>query len=279
MMPILDGKEVSSLLKHQIRWAVENSSIRPTLATILVGDNPASHTYVRNKHKDCEECGFKSVPINLPADIDEEALIDEILCLSSDPTIHGILVQAPLPKHIDAERVIGAINPRKDVDCFTPLNVGLLYRDTPFLSPCTPKGVLALLKYYGIPIAGKHCVIIGRSNIVGKPMAAIMLKNNATVTICHSYTTDLPNFTRQADILISAVGKADFIQPEHIKEGCIVVDVGMNRNAEGKLCGDCNPAVYEKAATYTPVPGGVGPMTRAILMYNTALAAGLEVFI
>lgn len=277
-MPIIiDGKAVSMAVKERIacetKALIAEKGIRPGLAVILVGEDPASQVYVRNKKKDCEECGFYSESYDLPAETTQSALLELIETLNSNPAIDGILCQLPLPKHINERDILGAILPSKDVDAFHYENVGrIMIGDYAFL-PCTPAGVMELLKAYNIPIAGKECVVVGRSNIVGKPMAMLLLHANGTVTICHSKTPDLGAVCRRADILVAAVGKARLITGDMVKEGAVVIDVGMNR-VDDKLCGDVDfDSVSVKASAITPVPGGVGPMTRAMLMQNTLTAA------
>lgn len=273
MAIVLDGKRVANEIKEELALKTESERRRPCLAVVLVGNDSASQIYVRNKEADCEQCGFISKEYLLDEDTSERKIVDLVSTLSFDSHVDGILVQMPLPKHIDPKRVVNAISPGKDVDCFTPHNIGLLLQGNPHFLPCTPGGIVELLKYYGICLSGKHCVIVGRSNIVGKPMTMLALQNDATVTVCHSHTRKLIDICRTADILISAVGRAEIIRPNAVREGTVVIDVGMNRNLNGKLCGDCDPDVYKKASAYTPVPGGVGPMTRAMLMLNTAKAA------
>ena len=268
MGKILNGKTLAAHIKAQLKSEIAKGP-PPTLAVILVGNDPASQVYVRNKEKDCQECGIESRMYQLPANTTEQYLLGLINLLANDLDVHGNLVQLPLPPHIDQRKVIEAIPPAKDVDCFTEQNVGRLAIGNPRFAPCTPAGIIKLLEAYEVPMAGKHMVVVGRSNIVGKPIALLGLAKNMTVTICHSKTKDLLSFTRQADILVSAVGKPGFIREGMVKPGTVVVDVGMNRDKDGKLCGDCEPAVYEKSVAYTPVPGGVGPMTRAMLMQNT----------
>ncbi len=274
---IIDGKTIAQQVRAE--WKVRADAliahgITPGLAAIIVGDNPASKVYVANKVKACAELGLYSKHIALSSDISETELLHQIAALNSDAKIHGILVQLPLPKHLDAHKVIEAINPDKDVDGFHQKNVGALVTgETPFPS-CTPYGVMVLLEKSGIAIEGKHAVVVGRSNIVGKPMALMLLHKNATVTICTSKTTDLAKHTRDADILVAAVGKANFITADMIKPGATVIDVGINRNAEGKLIGDVDFASVKQVAAYlTPVPGGVGPMTITMLIANTVRAA------
>ena len=280
MAQIIDGKQIAANVKAEVRAEVEKlkaAGKNPGLAVVLVGNNPASRVYVSNKEKDCAECGFKSYEYALPEETTEAELLELIDKLNADDTVNGILVQLPLPKQICEQTILHAISPAKDVDAFHPENVGhIMIGDFNFL-PCTPAGVIEMLDASGIDIAGKHCVVIGRSNIVGKPMAMLLLHRSGTVTICHSKTKDLAEQTRQADILVAAVGKAGFVTADMVKEGVVVIDVGMNRNAEGKLCGDvCYDEVVQKASAITPVPGGVGPMTRAILMRNTLTAAKLQ---
>ena len=276
MATILDGKALSAQCKETIRKEVEElaaKGCRPGMAVVLVGENPASKVYVRNKEKDCQECGIYSAMYHLPEETTEKELLELLDTLNHDESIHGILVQLPLPKQINSQRVIEAIDPAKDVDAFHPTNVGYLTQGMPRFAPCTPAGIVKLMEAYNIDPAGKHCVVIGRSNIVGKPMALLLLQKNGTVTICHSGTKDLKAQTLQADILISAVGKTGFVTEDMVKDGAVVIDVAMNRNAEGKLCGDVDyAAVSQKASAITPVPGGVGPMTRVMLLENTLTA-------
>ena len=276
MATILDGKALSAQCKETIRKEVEElaaKGCRPGMAVVLVGENPASKVYVRNKEKDCQECGIYSAMYHLPEETTEKELLELLDTLNHDASIHGILVQLPLPKQINSQRVIEAIDPAKDVDAFHPTNVGYLTQGMPRFAPCTPAGIVKLMEAYNIDPAGKHCVVIGRSNIVGKPMALLLLQENGTVTICHSGTKDLKAQSLQADILISAVGKTGFVTEDMVKDGAVVIDVAMNRNAEGKLCGDVDyAAVSQKASAITPVPGGVGPMTRVMLLENTLTA-------
>lgn len=274
---IIDGKAIGAEIRKEIAAEVAELTERgcqPGLAVILVGENPASQTYVKNKEKSSKEAGMKSVLIKLPETVSEEDLLAEVDKLNNDPTIHGILVQLPLPKHIDENKVIRAIHPEKDVDGFHPMNVGKMLIGQQTFLPCTPYGIMQLLERSGIEIAGKHAVIIGRSNIVGKPMGQLLLQKDATVTYCHSRTADLTYFTKQADILIVAIGRAKFITGEHVKEGAVVIDVGMNRDEHGKLCGDVDfDSAKEAASAITPVPGGVGPMTITMLLKNTVASA------
>ncbi len=276
MAVIIDGKALSAKLKDNLKNEVETlkgEGIEPCLAVIIVGDNPASRVYVNNKKKSCAELGIKSLEYALPEDTTEEELLSLIEELNSNKDVDGILCQLPLPKHICEKNIINAISPKKDVDAFHPENVGhIMIGDYTFL-PCTPAGVMEMLKEYEIEIAGKNCVVVGRSNIVGKPMTMLLLKENATVTVCHSRTKDLASFTREADILISAVGKVGLITADMVKEDAVVIDVAINRLENGKLCGDVDfENVKEKASFITPVPGGVGPMTIAVLMKNTVKA-------
>lgn len=273
MPMVLDGKALAAKRKAELARKVEKLSRKPGLAVILVGDDPASRVYVTSKRRDCQECGYYSEEYTLPAETPEEDLLELIQVLNGRPDIDGILVQLPLPRHMDEKKVLLAIEPDKDVDGFHPMNVGKLMTGEEGFLPCTPAGVMELLAEHGVDPAGKHCVVVGRSNIVGKPMAMLLLRKDATVTICHSKTPDLPQVCRRADILVAAVGKTGLITPDMVKEGAVVVDVAMNRDDAGKLCGDCNREVYEKSSAFTPVPGGVGPMTRAVLMENTFLAA------
>lgn len=274
MAKIIDGKALAAQVKARCAAGAQGLARRPGLAVILVGDDPASRVYVSGKERDCAECGFLSFEHKLPADTTEQELLTLIDRLNGDGTVDGILVQLPLPAHLNEEKVLNAIAPDKDVDCFHPVNVGKMVTGQPVFLPCTPAGVMEMLRAYEIPVAGRHCVVLGRSNIVGKPMATLLLAQSGTVTICHSKTPDLAAFTRQADILVSAVGRTGLVRADMVKEGTVVIDVAMNRNAEGKLCGDVDFAAVEKKASYiTPVPGGVGPMTRAMLMENLLTAA------
>ena len=276
MATIIDGKSLAAKCKEDVKTVVAEMEEKPGLAVILVGENPASQGYVRNKRKDCEECGIFSEEFVLPADCGQENLLELIQELNQRRDIDGILCQLPLPEGYgyDEEEILLAIDPGKDVDAFHPYNVGHIMIGDPSYLPCTPAGVIRMLDEYRIEVAGKRCVVVGRSNIVGKPMAMLLLHRNGTVTICHSHTPDLADVTRQADILVSAVGRRNVITADMIKPGAVVIDVAMNRNEEGKLCGDADfPAVSEVASYITPVPGGCGPMTRAILMENTLRAA------
>ena len=270
----IDGKALAAKVKARAAAQAKDLPRRPGLAVILVGDDPASRVYVTGKEKDCAECGFLSFEHQLPAATTQRELLELISRLNRDTAVDGILVQLPLPGHLDEEQVLGAIDPEKDVDCFHPLNVGRLVIGNPAFLPCTPAGVMEMLREYGIEVAGKHCVVLGRSNIVGKPMGMLLLQQSGTVTTCHSKSPDLPAITRQADILVSAVGRVGLVTGDMVKEGAAVIDVAMNRNAQGRLCGDVDMASVEPRASYiTPVPGGVGPMTRAMLMENLLRAA------
>ncbi len=276
MSNIIDGKAVSAAVKQAVAEEVKQlnaNGITVGLAVILVGEDPASKIYVANKEKACEALGILSKKFVLPADTTQERLLALIDELNKDKTVNGILCQLPLPKGLDEKAVINAISPEKDVDAFHPVNVGkIMIGDYDFV-PCTPAGVMEMLAYYNIDVAGKSCVVIGRSNIVGKPMGMLLLHKNGTVTICHSRTKDLSEVTSKADILVAAVGRANFVTADMVKSGAVVIDVGMNRS-EGKLCGDVDfEAVSKKASYITPVPGGVGPMTIAMLMKNTLTAA------
>ena len=276
---IIDGKALAAKKKAQVAEQTAKLRSRPGLAVILVGDDPASRVYVTSKRRDCEECGFYSEEFALPAATGQKALLELVDTLNERPEIDGILCQLPLPKgyDYDEQEVLLHIDPSKDVDAFHPANVGkIMIGDYDFL-PCTPAGVMEMLEEYNIDPAGKHCVVVGRSNIVGKPQAMLLLHKHGTVTICHSRTPDLAAVTRQADILVVAVGRVNLITADMVKPGAVVIDVAMNRNAEGKLCGDVDFAPVAEIASYiTPVPGGVGPMTRAMLMENTLTAARLH---
>lgn len=274
MAIILDGLKCAAELKAEINEAASQLPRQPGLAAILVGDDPASQVYVKNKGRDCAECGFYFRDYVLPANVTQSDLTQLIWDLNAKDFIDGILVQLPLPRSLHERGILGSIYQSKDVDCFTAVNVGHMTLGYASFIPCTPGGITHLLRHYDIPIAGKHCVIIGRSNIVGKPLAQLMLQSDATVTVCHSKTPNLEAFTRQADILVVAAGRAQLISASMVKPGAVVVDVGMNRDAHGKLCGDvCFNEVQEIASAITPVPGGVGPMTRAMLMWNVLKAA------
>ena len=274
---IIDGNALSAQLRADVMRradALKAQGITPGLAVLLVGENPASQVYVRNKVKACAEAGLHSVLERYDADMTEAALLARIDALNKDPAIHGILVQLPVPQHIDANKVIEAIAPEKDVDGFHIASAGALMVGQPGFLPCTPYGCMKMLESIGYDLRGKHAVVIGRSNIVGKPMAMLLLQKNATVTICHSGTKDLKAMTLQADVIVAAVGKVNVLTADMVKPGAVVIDVGMNRNAEGKLCGDVDYAgVREVAGHITPVPGGVGPMTITMLLVNTLESA------
>ena len=275
-MVLIDGKKVSGEIRNRLADEIQELKKKagktPGLATVLVGDDPASAVYVRNKNKICGELGFQSFEQKLSADTSEEKLLQLVGELNSNKDVHGILVQLPLPDQIDSEKILQAIDPKKDVDGFHPVNVGKLVVGDALLTPCTPTGIIALLDRYDIEISGKHAVIIGRSNIVGKPVSMLLLHRNATITICHSRTQNLEEVTRSADILVAAVGRANFVTDEMVSEGTVVIDVGINR-VDGKLTGDVDfEPVSKKASHITPVPGGVGPMTIALLMENTLKA-------
>ncbi|MBT3921549.1 MAG: bifunctional methylenetetrahydrofolate dehydrogenase/methenyltetrahydrofolate cyclohydrolase FolD [Nitrospina sp.] len=279
MMVLIDGKKVSAEIRNRLMRETEELKRKtgrvPGLATVLVGDDPASAVYVRNKNKICQEIGFQSFGKNLPAETSEKELLELINELNENDEVNGILVQLPLPEHIDSEKILLAIDPKKDVDGFHPINVGKLSIGNALLTPCTPTGIIVLLDYYGIEISGKHAVVLGRSNIVGKPVANLLLQRHATVTICHSKTTNLEQVTGQAEILIAAVGRPNFVTSAMVKQGATVIDVGINR-VDGKLTGDVDfESVSKKAGFITPVPGGVGPMTIALLMENTLKATSV----
>ena len=280
MYKLIDGKEVSAFIKNQVKDEVEalkSQGESVSLAVIIVGDNPASRVYVNNKKKACEATGIASYEYALSENTSEEELLALIKELNENREINGILCQLPLPEHIDEKKVIDAIASEKDVDCFRAENVGKMWLGEYDFAACTPKGVMLLLDYYGIDVCGKNCVIIGRSNIVGKPMASLLLEKSATVTICHSKTKDLASFTRNADIIVAAVGRPKFVTADMVGEGAVVVDVGINRDENGKLCGDVDfENVKEKASYITPVPGGCGPMTIAVLMRNTLVAYRIQ---
>lgn len=274
---IIDGKKLAAAVKAEAAAEVQQlkeQGVVPCLAVLLVGEDPASQVYVRGKANDCAECGIESRVIRLDAATTQEELLAQIEALAADDAVHGILVQLPLPAHIDEAAVIAAIPPEKDVDGFTPVNAGRLLTGEPCFAPCTPAGCLRMIRSTGMDITGKRAVVVGRSNIVGKPAALLLLAENATVTVCHSRTRNLADICREADILVAAVGRQEFITGDMIKPGAVVIDVGINRGADGKLHGDVDfAAASEKAAFITPVPGGVGLMTRAMLMKNTVAAA------
>lgn len=282
MSNIINGKEISASVKERIRLETEKlfneTGVKPGLAVIIVGDDPASRIYVNNKKKACTDIGFNSWEYALPAETTEAELLELINKLNADPSVHGILCQLPLPKHLDEKTVINAIYPQKDVDAFHPVNVGkIMIGDYDFL-PCTPAGVMELIHSTGVSVSGKKCVVVGRSNIVGKPMAMLLLHESGTVTICHSRTKDLAAECREADILVVATGVAKMVKGDMVKEGAVVIDVGMDRDENGKLCGDVDfDSVAPKASFITPVPGGVGPMTIAMLMSNTLTACKIAI--
>ncbi|CCJ35477.1 methylenetetrahydrofolate dehydrogenase (NADP+) / methenyltetrahydrofolate cyclohydrolase [Methanoculleus bourgensis MS2] len=274
---ILDGKAVSEKRLELLKEKIEESGLYPRLATVIVGEDPASKLYVRMKHRTCERVGIGSIGIELPEDASTERVLEAVTRLNNDPDINGILVQLPLPSQVDTTRVINAVAPGKDVDGFHPYNLGRLLAGDPVFAPCTPQGIMTILEEYRIPIQGQRAVVVGRSIDVGRPMAALLLNADATVTICHSKTKKIEDEMRGADILVSAVGRLKFVRPEMVKEGATVIDVGINYDEQGKLCGDVDfEAVRERAGAITPVPGGVGPMTIATLMENTFKAARLS---
>lgn len=280
MATVISGKEVSQKVKGEVRekaLALKEKGIEVGLAVVIVGDNPASRVYVNSKKKACEEVGFNSYEYALPEETTQQELLDLVEVLNNDEKVNGILVQLPLPKQIDENAIINAISPDKDVDAFHPFNVGKIMIGEYAFLPCTPAGIMELIDSTGVEIAGKSCVVIGRSNIVGKPMSMLLLHRSGTVTVCHSKTKNLKGICQNADILVAAVGRPNFVTGDMVKEGAVVIDVGINRMEDGKLCGDVNFAEAEKKASYiTPVPGGVGPMTIAMLMKNTLTAAMIK---
>lgn len=274
MTQYIDGKALAAKVKAQVREEAAKLPRKPGLAVILVGENPASKVYVAGKEKDCTECDIVSFPYKLSEETTQEDLLRLISELNNREEVDGILVQLPLPKHLDEREVINAIAPDKDVDCFHPVNVGKMSIGEPAFLPCTPAGCMEMLKEYEIDVRGKRCVVLGRSNIVGKPMAMLLTAADGTVTTCHSRTVDIPAICAEADILVSAIGKTKFVTADMVKDGAVVIDVAMNRDENGKLCGDVDfAAVAPKCSYITPVPGGVGPMTRAMLMENILTAA------
>lgn len=277
MAKIIDGKGLAKSIRSELCKEIEvlkSKGVNPGLAVVLVGDNPASQVYVKNKKIACRKVGIESFSHELPADVSEDSLYELVCELNPDPKVHGILVQLPLPGHIDEQRILDAISPEKDADGFHPINLGRLLRGEECIEACTPAGIMELIASTGTDVNGKRAVIVGRSNIVGKPVSIMLLAKHATVTICHSRTVNLPAEVASADILIAAIGKAEFIKGDWIKPGAVVIDVGMNRNDDGKLVGDVQfEAAAKNAAWITPVPGGVGPMTIAMLMKNTVKAA------
>lgn len=277
MAKIIDGKAVSAAVKEQVRDEIARDGLDIGLAVVIVGDDPASRVYVNNKKKACEFCGIKSYEYALPADTTEAELLELIDTLNGDGKVNGILVQLPLPEHLDEKTIIEHISPMKDVDAFHESNVGRIMIGNYAFLPCTPAGCMELIHSTGVEVSGKECVVIGRSNIVGKPMAMLLLHENGTVTVCHSRTKNLTEVCSRADILIAAVGRANFVTADMVKEGAVVIDVGINRLENGKLCGDVKfDEVSEKAGYITPVPGGVGPMTIAMLMKNTVMAKRMQ---
>ncbi|MBO5359407.1 MAG: bifunctional methylenetetrahydrofolate dehydrogenase/methenyltetrahydrofolate cyclohydrolase FolD [Clostridia bacterium] len=279
-MKLIDGKVISAHIKQQVKGQVDElkaQGIEPCLAVIIVGDDFASRTYVNNKKRTCEEVGIRSLEFAMPEETTQDELLELVNKLNADDSVNGILCQLPIPKHIDEKVILNAIRPEKDVDAFHPVNAGHIMIGDCVLKPCTPAGIMEMLKYEGIEVSGKNCVVIGRSNIVGKPMAMLLLGASGTVTVCHSRTQNLADITRGADILVAAVGKAKFVTADMVKEGAVVIDVGMNRDEDGKRCGDVDfEAVKDKASHITPVPGGVGLMTVAMLMQNTVTAAKIQ---
>ncbi len=283
MAQLLDGKARAEHLRAQTAQQVTHLQaslgLTPCLAAVLVGNNPASEVYVRNKEKACKKAGIDSRVLRLPADLSEAELLRQVAELNADPGVHGILVQLPLPGHMDPEKVVASIDPLKDVDAFHPETLGLMMRDQPRFLPCTPAGVVDLLKLTGAPLAGLEAVVIGRSLIVGRPLSLLLLRENMTVTVCHSRTRNLPDVVRRADLVVAAIGKAEFVQGDWIKPGAIVIDVGMNRRDDGSLCGDVDFASASANASWiTPVPGGVWPMTIAKLLENVVRAAELQFY-
>ena len=277
---IIDGKSIAQEVKNDLKNEIldlNSKGIIPKLAVVVVGENSASKIYVRNKKKACEEVGIYSEEFALPENTSEKELIDLIKKLNSNSDINGILVQLPLPLHISETKIAEAINPSKDVDVFNPMNTGKLLSGNADLIPCTPKGIIELLEHKKIPLKGKHCVVIGRSNIVGKPISLLMLQKDATVTICHSKTKNLDEICKTADIIIAAVGKPKFITKNMVKNGCVIIDVGINRSKDGTICGDVDFEEVKNIASYiTPVPGGVGPMTIAMLLKNTVITTKMQ---
>ncbi|MBR4050162.1 MAG: bifunctional methylenetetrahydrofolate dehydrogenase/methenyltetrahydrofolate cyclohydrolase FolD [Clostridia bacterium] len=279
-MKLIDGKIISEHIKQQVIKQVnevKEKGIEPCLAVIIVGDDFASRTYVNNKKKTCDYVGIKSLEFALPAETTQEELLALVEKLNKDESVHGILCQLPIPKHIDEKVILNAISPEKDVDAFHPVNAGHIMIGDSFLKPCTPAGIMEMLKFEGVEIEGKNCVVMGRSNIVGKPMAMLLINAGGTVTVCNSKTKNLAQVTRNADILVVAIGKAKFVTADMVKEGAVVIDVGMDRDENGNRCGDVDfDSVKEKASHLTPVPGGVGLMTVAMLMLNTVTAAKMQ---
>ena len=274
MAVILDGNKLAKKILAGVKDEIEKQGVRPGLAVVIVGDDPASRIYVNSKKKDCEKCGIRSEEFALPGDAGEDKVLDVIGELNGRSDVHGILVQLPLPKGMSQDRIVQAVSPKKDVDGFHMENVWRIFVNNYGYLPCTPAGIVELMKEYNIDPKGKHCVVVGRSTIVGKPMAMMLTNLSATVTVCHSGTVDLPSVTRQADILVCAIGRPEFFGQNMVKEGAVVIDVGINRKRDGKVCGDADYNALKNIASYiTPVPGGVGPMTRAMLMRNTLESA------
>ncbi|WOF16539.1 bifunctional methylenetetrahydrofolate dehydrogenase/methenyltetrahydrofolate cyclohydrolase FolD [Methanoplanus sp. FWC-SCC4] len=271
---ILSGKDISEKRLESLKEEIENSGLNPCLATVIVGNDPASQMYVRMKHRACDRVGIKSAGVELPEEVTTSEVVEAVSKLNADPSVHGILVQLPLPKQVDTEAVIESVSPEKDVDGFHPYNIGQLFSGRPQFVPCTPGGIMTLFNEYGIELSGKKAVVVGRSVDVGRPMAALLINADATVTVCHSRTKDLEAEMKEADILVSAIGKARFVKEEMVKEGAVVIDVGINYDENGNLCGDIDfDTVSKKSSAITPVPGGVGPMTIATLMENTLKSA------
>jgi methylenetetrahydrofolate dehydrogenase (NADP+) / methenyltetrahydrofolate cyclohydrolase len=270
MTTVIDGKKISADIKEELKNKISKLPSKPKLMVVLVGDDPASHVYVSMKERDAKQIGMDGAAIKLPEKTTQEELERTIIELNGDPSVHGILLQLPLPKHLDEDRALNLISPEKDVDGLHDINVGKLHNNKPGLRPCTPKGCMELLKKYEIPIEGKHAVVVGRSNLVGKPIARMLEQANATVTVCHSRTKNLHEVIKTADIVVVAIGRLNFVTGDMIKEGAVVIDVGINRKDDGKLAGDVEyDTVFQKASYITPVPGGVGPMTIAMLLSNT----------
>lgn len=277
MEKLINGTEISGKIKEEVKEEIKNLKAIPCLATIILGDDPASHIYVKNKSIACEYVGIKSKNFTLQNDTTEDELLKLIDNLNKDENVNGILVQLPLPNHIDEQKIILKIDPIKDVDCFNPHNIGMILSENPYFKSCTPSGCIELLKRKGIEIEGKNCLIIGRSNIVGKPLSILLLNENATVTIAHSKTNNLFELSKSADIIFIAIGKAKFLKADMIKENSVIIDIGINRLSNGKICGDCDfDDCYEKVSYITPVPKGVGPMTIAMLMQNCLKAYKLQ---
>jgi len=275
---LIDGKAISLKRLAALKEDIAASGITPCLATVIVGDDPASRMYVRMKHKACQDVGVVSVGVELPEDASTEEVVEAVARLNGDPSVHGILVQLPLPGHIDTEAVIEAVSPEKDVDGFHPVNIGALFSGRPRFVPCTPGGIMTLLSEYAIPISGVKAVVLGRSVDVGRPMAALLINADATVTVCHSRTRNLEEEIKKADILVSAIGRARFVKKDMVRPGAVIIDVGINYDEDGRLCGDVDyDEVAEVASAITPVPGGVGPMTIATLMENTFTAARRQI--